>query len=1798
MESDASTHHDELRFTLHAPGGQAVDPMSVVEPAALQAAIEAALGGQHPLATMYVNDEQAILARIPVTDVAFLHGLRDKVLEGRFAVELTDRLRRLPSSVSLDVKVDLSAFAERYESSVLHLDKLTKHQQLKLLECKGHQSVRVEAPAGGGKTFIALHEMLGVLQLDSAEESEKAAVLFVAPHEALAVFVASWIGTRLGKYTRDEMLRRLWVLFLPFDQGLKQASLSDEGKISFEQPSADEKPKEFRMVVVDEGHHIYNNAALRETVESHVAPSTRRIVLADVSQSLGQDIAYPPAHRVELTEVVRCSKRIVQAASVFQIGGERKLHTQCHHRSDGPPVKSFLFELAASSSSVERFRAYAERVMAALEHIANLFPRLELTNRVAILVPDAPFLDGLKPQLMAEFQARGRRSDQTPGQQYILIEARGAAAALRGRGRSSGGEALVLDTIGNFDGLERLIVIAVGLDAPLDKESDDAFLETRSRLYRALTRAHMLAMVVNEAVRGGWLEWLNLIKLKEGKFDREAELARMKADAAEAEVKRRLEAIDKALEAAMERRARAVPAADTAAREHSVAPGTLTEEEHAYVRSLIDRAVTTGGQSLEAAADAQLDSWCTLKDALERALRMQQAMTPSSAETSELLLRVAKQVSRAPTASLDAVVQEAIRELQTQASTRQREFQMKASRRQRDICIAQLCDADEGLHTNEKRMVERRAKRGGDGAEVAVQSAIRELRQDEALIAESVARLTGLSDQAAQQLQQEALGSVYEGGEEIPAAVDRLFQEVQARAAVQEAAVQNMSGEERSLLTKAVQVAIGRGEDSTMATAREVARHQQVRTEVQGALRAKASLLGPKFDARSLEGRVFMAVLRGSPVAEEVAKHVKEFQEGLITEQTVWDTGANSTSQPDTLKFNPLQQERTSLVGGEGIGDGGGDGGLTPPWTEPMGAFIGEGGGPVTISLLHTESGIASDAVQGSSQGSSSTAPALPRLPSSPREVITLCLDGDVVSFDDSREDQLLRKLVVLLRQEVCSGPCSIRIERPALSSKMKAKIGTKRCCIRVEVDEYQPPHHSTASYSSDASEPSDSRSDTSVEDDREDKVKDLTKSSIWPSDVGVGDIDVVFRRFSSVLLVLLVHPVVAHVLFQLAKQRDETLRQERVRCCKLGDCVTRLDDRADIEDCVRKTCDTEREAISKMPEYQMEKQLKPGTAAMGTATKAMGTVPAKSTELADAATITSSQADRAAMHPKSAVAAAMEGLRGAWSAITEMKMHFPQREYLDRPVTVAAFAPTDPEAPRILRFVLCPAHEGPLPDNLYMGFCKVGEDNEVTVVRGKAVRITVEDHPELGVTFAPWCNTRQSEMIPCVVLLEPSSSHSSLLMAVISQPGVVSDQRQFPLMLPTAAAAVPEASRASSASSSAQSNYPVSAPPILFSRRDYPAHTAQILMLPDTWDAEAGADVERPRLVEVPSLVGAAPNPEFEHVASLLAKGLPGASILGLKRVQNARLWRKYNVECHEIALKNGGQSNERELWHSTGNTPADVVCMSEHGFDPTYSIGSVLRAGTDGNKYGIGEYFYEHALYSDVMRPTVAQEGGKEIVLAKVVLGNLKDYGTELAPDLLREPRDERTGIAYDSWSGTENDLRGVTEIEAVRLSGSPSAKKRAQLLVDEGHKYGRQYIVCRYQKAYPAYVVRYEVLLDAFERGLHTQLEDMALLIDQLFALVDLDRDGTIEAAELKGALETNSSVRGILTALAGAGKESNRLLEFLERDGPFNKLKVLDFFELGVVESTATARHHAIPRSAPPRLGLPLRKEDVL
>ena len=60
-------------------------------------------------------------------------------------------------------------------------------------------------------------------------------------------------------------------------------------------------------------------------------------------------------------------------------------------------------------------------------------------------------------------------------------------------------ERIVLDAMSEADGLERLFCICVGLDAVKNDDNDQAAV-VRSMLYRGLTRAQMMAMIVNQVL--------------------------------------------------------------------------------------------------------------------------------------------------------------------------------------------------------------------------------------------------------------------------------------------------------------------------------------------------------------------------------------------------------------------------------------------------------------------------------------------------------------------------------------------------------------------------------------------------------------------------------------------------------------------------------------------------------------------------------------------------------------------------------------------------------------------------------------------------------------------------------------------------------------------------------------------------------------------------------------------------------------------------------------------------------------------------------------------------------------------------------------------------------------------------------------------------------------------------------------------------------------------------------------------------------------------------------------------------
>jgi hypothetical protein len=500
--------------------------------------------------------------RLMISEVGYLHQLRDLALAGTLEKKL--------SSASLgghryEVFVDRAQFALSYEESVLSLDKLTVHQKEKLRECYGTAEsnplyrllrrsqelldgtatpsyIHVKAPAGAGKTFVALNYLLHRLQSDS-----NMTALFVARNRALCLFFVRWIIKREpNPLSRLGLLRRLQVLFEgdkrhPFTLGPQRVMLKN-GVIQVEPSHSD--THNFNMTIVDEAHHVYTNPLCRECVGAYVLPPTEArhlMLLSDISQSSGkeEELDYPKGKPkiVTLTEVVRSSQRIVEAASAFQLGDS--VHKiSCQHSAAGPPLKAFMFNLEGAVQpglNDSQVRQYAGQTVEAIKHVISMFGSLRLHDRVAIVVDEAilnafrgtsssgAYQGGLLgAELLEHFARRESATKQQieagHARSFQIIDATQAASMVMG-GSQDDREWLVVDTVEAFDGLEKLVVIAVGLDAQIF-EGGASMLKTRSLLYRAITRAHMLAIVVQHNIPGGFFAFLHQVKLDESaEFD-------------------------------------------------------------------------------------------------------------------------------------------------------------------------------------------------------------------------------------------------------------------------------------------------------------------------------------------------------------------------------------------------------------------------------------------------------------------------------------------------------------------------------------------------------------------------------------------------------------------------------------------------------------------------------------------------------------------------------------------------------------------------------------------------------------------------------------------------------------------------------------------------------------------------------------------------------------------------------------------------------------------------------------------------------------------------------------------------------------------------------------------------------------------------------------------------------------------------------------------------------------------------------------------------------------------------------
>ena len=132
--------------------------------------------------------------------------------------------------------------------------------------CEGAEHIHVQAPAGAGKTFVALHQMLQVLKEGSGEEH----ALFVARNPALCVFVAKWMSVRLNKTNsgfgtkrREKLLARIHLLCHPLESGPRSIFMND-GRVTLKViDNSEELRTSYNLLIVDEVRRMLRNVCVR-----------------------------------------------------------------------------------------------------------------------------------------------------------------------------------------------------------------------------------------------------------------------------------------------------------------------------------------------------------------------------------------------------------------------------------------------------------------------------------------------------------------------------------------------------------------------------------------------------------------------------------------------------------------------------------------------------------------------------------------------------------------------------------------------------------------------------------------------------------------------------------------------------------------------------------------------------------------------------------------------------------------------------------------------------------------------------------------------------------------------------------------------------------------------------------------------------------------------------------------------------------------------------------------------------------------------------------------------------------------------------------------------------------------------------------------------------------------------------------------------------------------------------------------------------------------------------------------------
>lgn len=459
-----------------------------------------------------VGESSSVVVRGMAPNTKFLFELRNDLADGSLDQRINKLLRGFVSDASdLGGQVwtlDKSAFVSIYPKILSQMDQLSPRQREKLQECEAVQRVHVTGPAGCGKTFIALHmviDMIEAAELSSGALSRESPILFVGKNEALCRFFVNWILDRLRKTHKTKAVKALMSACIkvlhtsPFEGEVFALEFGSSGNIAFVKEKVSPNHS---LVIVDEAHHIFaitSDAGDNAWLTGACTAAIRSVLLSDISQcgtAALADLSFPPDYvEVRLTEVVRNSNRILTASLPF-CRIEDLDDVQCQHGVRGPPLVPFLFDHCGDDEEA-RFKHYVQGVVNSLQNIFTACAGMDIHDSLAILVPNAEFKCDIEPLLRAALDAK------FPESQFSIVNA--VEGAFPRKRKVNECSRIVLDTLDSFDGMERLFVMAVGLDSVRTPAGC-------CNIYRAITRAHMFVYVVQEHLKGGWLEFTATVK--------------------------------------------------------------------------------------------------------------------------------------------------------------------------------------------------------------------------------------------------------------------------------------------------------------------------------------------------------------------------------------------------------------------------------------------------------------------------------------------------------------------------------------------------------------------------------------------------------------------------------------------------------------------------------------------------------------------------------------------------------------------------------------------------------------------------------------------------------------------------------------------------------------------------------------------------------------------------------------------------------------------------------------------------------------------------------------------------------------------------------------------------------------------------------------------------------------------------------------------------------------------------------------------------------------------------------------